>query len=115
MSAMFAVMKMFYTRQDTRDFWQESYTTFMDRLMRAKAAQRKRRKRVHKHKKATSEARWETDQANVALGNLHTQMEQVDQQRAIGQEARADDQAMLAGLLEQLEATHAEALIATCQ
>ena len=78
MSAMFAAMKMFYTHQDTRDFWQESYTTFMDRLMRAKAAQRKLKKRVRKHKKAASEARWETDQAYVALGNLHTQMEQVD-------------------------------------
>ena len=41
MSAMFAVKKMVYTRQDTRDFWQESYTTCMDKLMRAKAAQRK--------------------------------------------------------------------------
>ena len=51
----------------------------MDRLMRAKAAQRKLRKRVRKHKKATSEARWETDQAYVALEELHTQMEQVDQ------------------------------------
>ena len=37
-SAMFAVMKMFYTHQDTRDFWQEPYTTCMDKLMRAKAA-----------------------------------------------------------------------------
>ena len=51
----------------------------MDRFMRAKAAHRKLKKRVHKHKKATSEARWETDQAYVALGNLHTQMEEVDQ------------------------------------
>ena len=75
MSAMFATMKMFYTRQDTRDFWQESYTTCRDKLMRAEAAQHKLRKRVRKHKKATSEARWETDQAYVALGNLHTQME----------------------------------------
>ena len=41
-------------------------------------------------------------------------MEQVDQQRAIAQEARADDQAVLAGLQEQLEAAHAETLIATC-
>ena len=79
MSAMFAVMKMFYTCQDTQDFWQESYTTCMDRLMRAKAAQRKLRKHVHQHKKATREARWDTDQAYVPLENLHTQMEQVDQ------------------------------------
>ena len=79
MSAMFVVMKMFYTRQDTRDFWQESYTTCMDKLMRAKAAQCKLKKCVRKYKKAASEARWETDQGYVALGNLHTQMEQVDQ------------------------------------
>ena len=57
MSAMFVVMKMFYTRQDTRDFWQESYTTCMDKLMRAKAAQHKLKKRVRKHQKAASEAR----------------------------------------------------------
>ena len=51
----------------------------MDKLMRAKAAQRKLKKHVRKHKKAASEAQWETDQAYIALGNLHTQMEQVDQ------------------------------------
>ena len=56
MSAMFAVMNMFYTRQDTRDFWQESYTTYMDKLMRAEAAQRKLRKCVHKHKKVARKA-----------------------------------------------------------
>ena len=61
MSAMFAVMKMFYTRQDTRDFWQESYTTCIDKLMRAKAAQRKLKKHARKHKKAASEARWDSD------------------------------------------------------
>ena len=42
-------------------------------------------------------------------------MEQVDQQRAATQEARADDQAVLAGLRELLEAAHVEALIAMCQ
>ena len=83
--------------------------------MRAKAAQGKLRKRVRKHKKAASEARWETDQAYVALGNLHTQIEQVDQQRAAAQEARADDQIMLVGSREQLEAARAEAFIATRQ
>ena len=70
---------------------------------------------MRKHKKATSEARWETDQAYVALRNLHTQMEQVDQQRDTAQEVRADDQAMLAGLRGQLEAARAEAFTATCQ
>ena len=87
----------------------------MDKLMRAEAAQRKLKKRVRKHKKAASEARWETDQAYVALGNLHTQMEQVDQQRATAKEARAYDQAMLAGLQEQLEATRVEAFTAMRQ
>ena len=49
------------------------------------------------------------------MGNLHTQIEQVDQQRAAAQEVRADDQAMLAGLREQLEAAGAEAFTATHQ
>ena len=40
-------------------------------------------------------------------------MELVDQQRATIQVVRANDQAVLAGLREQLEAAHAEALIAT--
>ena len=83
--------------------------------MRAEAAHRKLKKRVRKHKKAASEARWETNQAYVALRNLHTQIEKVDQQRATAQEARADDQAMLAGLREQLEATRAKAFIAMHQ
>jgi chromosome segregation ATPase len=87
----------------------------MDKLMRAKAEQRRLKKHVHKHKKAASEARWEPNQAYVALGNLHSQMEQVDQQRAATEEARADDQARLAGLREQLEAARAEAFIATHQ
>ena len=42
------------------------------------------------------------------LGTLHAQMEQVDQQRAAAQVARANDQALLAGLQEQLEAARAE-------
>ena len=42
-------------------------------------------------------------------------MEQVDQQRATTQEARVDDQAMLTGLREMLEATRAEAFTATHQ
>ena len=87
----------------------------MDRLMRAEAAQRKLRKRVHKHKKATREARWDTDEAYTALGALQTQMEWVDQQRVAVQEARADDQAMLARLQEHLEAACTEAFTATCQ
>ena len=66
-------------------------------------------------KEAAGKTQWESDQAYAALGNLHTQMEQVDQQRAVAQEARADDQASLAGLWEQLEDARAEASIATRQ
>ena len=36
--------------------------------MSAKAAQRKLKKHVHKHKKAAREARWDTDEAYTALG-----------------------------------------------
>ena len=46
MSAMFVVMKIFYTHQDTKDFWQEPYATCMDKLMRAEAAQHKLKKHV---------------------------------------------------------------------
>ena len=42
-------------------------------------------------------------------------MEQVDQQRAAAQEARVDDQALLTGLREQLEAARAEASTAMRQ
>ena len=42
-------------------------------------------------------------------------MDQVDQQRATTQEARADDQAVLPGPREQLEVAYAEAFIATRQ
>ena len=84
----------------------------MDKLMRAEATQHKLKKCVRKQKKAASKARWESDQPNAALGTLHAQMEQVDQQRAAAQEARANDQAVLVGLREQLETTHAEVSIA---
>jgi len=83
--------------------------------MRAKAEQHWFRKHVHNHKKAASEARWETDQAYVELGNLHTQTEQVDQHRVAAQVARTNDQAVLTGLREQLEAACVEALTPTCQ
>ena len=70
---------------------------------------------MRRHKKAASEARWESNEAYAALGNLHTQMKQVDQQRAAAQEARADDQTLLTGPREKLEAAYAEASIATRQ
>jgi len=115
MSALFAMMKMFCARQDARDFWRESYATCMDKLMRAEAAQNKLKKCVRKQKKAASKARRESDQAYEALGALYAQMEQVDQQRVAAQEARANDQAVLVGLREQLETARAEVSTARCQ
>ena len=56
MSAMFAMMYMFYARQDTQDFWQESYTIYVDKLMRAEAEKRKLRRHVCKHKSTSREA-----------------------------------------------------------
>jgi len=53
---------------------------------------------VRKHKKAAREAHWDTNDAYTSLGALQTQMEWVYQQRATTQVARADAQAMLAGL-----------------
>ena len=70
MSAIFAVIKMFYAHQDTQDFWQESYTTCMYRIMRAEGAQQKLRRRVRKHKKVAREPLWDTDDAHTALGAL---------------------------------------------
>ena len=70
---------------------------------------------MRKHKKVAREARWDTDEAYTALGALQTLMEWVNQQRATAQAARADDQAMLAGLQGQLEAAHVEAFTAMRQ
>ena len=83
--------------------------------MRAEAAQNKLKKCVRKQKKAASKAQRESDQAYEALGALHAQMEQVDQQRAVAQEVRANDQVVLAGLREQLETARVEVSIARRQ
>ena len=83
--------------------------------MRAKAVQNKLKKCMRKQKKAASKARRESDQAYEALGALYAQMEQEDQQRAAAQEARVNDQAILAGLWEQLETTRVEVSTARYQ
>ena len=66
----------------------------MGRLMRTKAAQCQLRKRACRHRKV----------ARVAAKD-----------RDVAQAARADDQAILSGLREQLDATHAKAFTTTCQ
>ena len=75
MSAMFTIMQMFYAREDACYFWQESYNIYVNKLMEAREVQRRLKKCVHKHKKTTREALWDTVDAHIALGSLQTQME----------------------------------------
>jgi len=70
MSAMFAVLQMFYAWEDARYFWQESYNICVNKLMEAKEVQRRLKKHVHKHKKTAREALWDTDDAHTTLGAL---------------------------------------------
>jgi hypothetical protein len=67
---MFAVMQIFYAREDARYFWQESYNICVNKLVEAREAQRRLKKRVHKHKKTARDALWDTDDAHAALGAL---------------------------------------------
>ena len=60
MSAMFAVLKMFYSHQ-------ESYVSCMLELQRAQVVQRQLRGRVRRYQRAAREAQWETDNAIIAL------------------------------------------------
>ena len=60
MSAMYAVMKMFYSRQD-------SYINCMQELQRAQAAQRRMRGRVRRHRRAVRAAQHEIDNFAIAL------------------------------------------------
>ena len=70
MSAMFAVLQIFYAREDARYFWQESYNICVNKLMEAREVQRRLKKRVCKHKKIAREALWDTDDAHIVLGSL---------------------------------------------
>ena len=60
MSAMYAVMRMFYSRQD-------SYINCMLELQRAQAAERWRRARVRRHRRAVRAAQHEIDNFTIAL------------------------------------------------
>jgi len=57
---MYAVMKMFYSRQD-------SYINCMLELQRAQAAQRRMRARVRRHRRAVRAAQHEIDNFTIAL------------------------------------------------
>ena len=59
-SALYAVMKMFYSRQD-------SYISCMQELQRAQAAQRMMRECVHRHKRAVRAAQNEIGNYMTAL------------------------------------------------
>ena len=61
MSAMYVVMKMFYSRQD-------SYISCMQELQRAQAAQRRMRGHVHRHRRVARAAQNE-------IGNFMTALE----------------------------------------
>jgi len=75
MSAMFPILQMFYAREDACYFEQESYNICLNKLMEAREVQRRRKKRVPKHKKIAREALWDTDDSHTTLGALQTQME----------------------------------------
>ena len=60
MSAMYVVMKMFYSRQD-------SYISFMQELQRAQATQRRMRGHVHRHQRAVKAAQNEIGNFMIAL------------------------------------------------
>ena len=60
MSAMYVVMRMFYSHQD-------SYINYMQELQRAQAAQRKMRARVRRHRRAVRAAQHEIDNFTIAL------------------------------------------------
>ena len=61
MSAMYAIMKMFYSHQD-------SYISCMQELQKAQAAQHRMREHVHRHKRAVRVAQNE-------IGNYMTALE----------------------------------------
>ena len=60
MSAMYEVMRMFYS-------WQDSYVNCMLELQRAHAAQRRMRSRVCRHRRALRAAQHEIDNFEIAL------------------------------------------------
>ena len=60
MSVMYAVMRMFYSRQD-------SYINCMLELQRAQATQRRMRAHVHRHQRAIRVAQHEIDNFTIAL------------------------------------------------
>ena len=68
MSAMLAVLKLYYVRQDT-------YIEAMLALQQAQVGQRKMRKRVRQHRKAFSDAQAEIQNYHTALQARCNQVE----------------------------------------
>ena len=60
MSAVYVVMRMFYSRQD-------SYISYMQELQRAQATQRRMRGCVCRHRRAVGVAQHEIDNFMIAL------------------------------------------------
>jgi len=74
MSAMLAVLKLYYVCQDT-------YVEAMLALPQAQVGQRKLRKRVRKHCKAFSDAQAEIQNYHIALQARHNQVENAVRER----------------------------------
>ena len=60
-----------------------SYTICVDKLMRADAAHRCLKRRVHRHRIAARNAAEDKDAAQVAIEAIQAQMVQADQQRDV--------------------------------
>jgi len=106
MSAMMAVFKLYYVRQDT-------YIEAMLALQQAQVGQRKLRKRVRKHRKAFSDAQAEIQNYPTALHARHNQVENAVRERneaqaRMMQMTRERDDAMR--LAENREAARVRAL-----
>jgi len=106
MSAMLAVHKLYYVRQDT-------YIEAMLALQQAQVGQRKLRKRVRKHRKAFSDAQAEIQNYHTPLLACRNQVENVVRERneaqaRMMQMTREQDEAMR--LAENREASRVRAL-----
>jgi len=106
MSAMLAVLKLYYVHQDT-------YIEAMLALQQAQVGQRKQRKRVRKHRKAFSDAQAEIQNYHTTLQARRNQVENAvrecnEAQARMMQMTRERDEAMR--LAENREAARVRAL-----
>jgi hypothetical protein len=70
---MFAIMQMFYARQNARGFWQESYSICVNKLMEARDAQQRLKRCVRRHRRAARYAIVDRDATQEAAQTTHAQ------------------------------------------